>query len=75
MTRKELSRTIKAIKSQWGWTYADMSRLMEMNANQLMKYATGLVMPKDLGSFLHKLSQANEAELRKRMAKHKRNLA
>lgn len=52
-----------------------MSRLMEMNANQLMKYATGLVMPRDLGNFLYKLSQANEAELRKRMAKHKRELA
>jgi hypothetical protein len=75
MTRKELAKTIQQIKKQWGWTYADMSRLMEMNANQLMKYATGLVMPRDLGNFLYKLSQANEAEMRKRMAKHKRELA
>jgi hypothetical protein len=73
MTRKELAKTIQQIKKQWGWTYTDMSRLTGINRNQLNKYGTGLVMPKDLGEFLYRLSQANEAEVRKRMAK--RNLA
>jgi predicted transcriptional regulator YdeE len=75
MTRKELAKTIQQIKKQWGWTYTDMSRLTGINRNQLNKYGTGLVMPKDLGEFLYRLSQANEAEVRKRMAKHKRELA